>query len=180
MAILWGRNPREAVVRAIKNQKDQNGLTLDLTGTAWTNARKYKCPQDYIDVINSEITSRVKTFEDACRVLNLDPDVELAFVKHLTEPGRKAIEALKKLIIIARALNEGWYPDWSNQLEWKHWPWIKKDPASIDGLMVDFYGDNTNPHSAIDAGSRLCYRTPELAIYAGIQFKEIYQELEIH
>lgn len=53
--------------------------------------------------------NNIKTFDDACHVLNLDPST-LPVVTGLPARHQKAITAHFKLIIIAEALNEGWKP----------------------------------------------------------------------
>ena len=52
------------------------------------------------------ITEKVKTFEDACVILGLDPE-KLPIVEYLPEKDQISIIAYYKLAIITRALNEG-------------------------------------------------------------------------
>ena len=120
--------------------------------------------------------NQIKTFEDACKALNLNPETSLPEVSMVPEKHRKAIIAHCKLFIIAEALNEGWKPDWSND-ERKYYPWFDmeesvKQPAgsglSVGGCVYDF--------SASYVGSRLCFKTSELAKYAGTQFKIEYAD----
>jgi hypothetical protein len=66
-----------------------------------------------------KITDKIKSFEDACKHLRLNPN-DLPVVDMLPEKDRKSIIAFYKLTIIIRALNEGWEPDWSNWDEWKY------------------------------------------------------------
>lgn len=114
------------------------------------------------------ITERVKTFEDACEVLGLD-DVQIG-VKGLDE-DTKSIEAYAKLTIIARALNEGWKPDWSNTNESKYVPWFKhKSGLGLSYFVCVLWSSHTN------VGSRLCFKSRELAEYAGKQFEDIYRD----
>ena len=95
----------------------------------------------------------------------------------LPEKHQKAITAHCKLIIIAEALNEGWTPDWSNDEEWKYYPWfdleesLKKEPGS--GLS---YGGCDIDGSLSTVGSRLAFKTRELAKYAGEQFSVLYED----
>lgn len=119
---------------------------------------------------NVPITERVKTFEDACNVLGMNK-IELG-MSGLNE-DEISIVAYAKLIIIARALNEGWLPDWSNSSQYKYIPWFKHNAASGFGLSVDGYGYWC---AATDVGSRLCFKSSELATYAGKQFEALYNE----
>ena len=82
--------------------------------------------------------------------------------------------AYVKLKLIAEALNEGWTPDWSNG-EWDKWhPWFKMDDSSSAGRF-SFYGAG-NLHSVSIVGSRLCFKSKDLATYAGTQFLDIYKD----
>ncbi len=114
------------------------------------------------------ITDRVKTFEDACKVLNLDK-VKIG-IGGLDEDA-PSIVAYTKLVIIAKALNEGWKPNWSDSNEYKYVPWFKE--KSGFGLSYDVY-DGWVTFTAV--GSRLCYKSRELAEYAGKQFADLYNE----
>jgi len=122
-------------------------------------------------VTPQKITDRVKTFEDACTELGIDADQYLeieAFDGLLNDTA--SIKAHAKLIIIARALNEGWKPDWKNSNEYKYWPWF-----NFSGSALAFFGCGCRC-SASTVGSRLCFKSRELAEYAGRQFLNIYSD----
>lgn len=119
---------------------------------------------------------KIKTFEDACKALKLDPVTVLPSVDNI--PNGKAILAAATLFIIAQALNGDWKPDWNNDDEYKYYPWfdMEKDSNNPSGFRlfgVDYY------YSISDVGSRLCFQTRELAEYAGTQFVEIYRDLMV-
>lgn len=116
----------------------------------------------------------VKTFEDACEVLGIDPCSSLPSVDHLSVDGR-SIMAYAKLTIIARALNDGWKPDWSDYNQYKYVPWFESR-GSASGLASYDFDDWC---SITDVGSRLCYKTADLARYAGKQFEDLYNEFII-
>ena len=78
-----------------------------------------------------------------------------------------------KLCVIAEALNEGWKPDWSNWNQYKYYPWFEMGSPSGVGFSYDGYG---NWASLSIVGSRLCFKSRELATYAGKQFEELYKE----
>lgn len=117
------------------------------------------------------IKDRIKTFEDACAVLELDPDNILPYIKQTKDPEQISINAYRKLITIARALNEGWKPDWKNSKELKYYPWF--DMSSGSGLSCP---GSDHSYSGTTVGSRLCFKTSDLAIYAANQFADIYTE----
>lgn len=116
----------------------------------------------------------IKTFEDACAVLKLDP-AALPDFSMLPEKHRAALLAHSKLVLIAEALNEGWQPDWQNDDEAKYFPWfdMEKTESNPDGFVlydVDYY------YRYSFVSSRLCYKTREIATYAAEQFKDLYKD----
>ena len=115
--------------------------------------------------------SKIKTFEDACKALNLDPEQVLPDVSGMPEKHQKAIVSHAKLVIIAEALNDGWKPDWTDDDQLKYYPWFRMDSGS--GLAYYVYGSF---YSTSCVGSRLCFKSRELAIYAGKQFTDIYAD----
>lgn len=117
------------------------------------------------------ITDKVKTFEDACKTLGLDPK-QLPVVDLLPEKDRKAIIAFYKLTIIVRALNEGWEPNWSDWNEWKYYNWFYLDTAGFGYASSSYAAACT---SAL-IGSRLCFKTSALARYAREEFRDLYFE----
>jgi len=114
----------------------------------------------------------IKTFEDACRALNIQAQPT---VSGMPDKHTKAIEALCKLTIIAEALNGGWVPDWDNEDEKKYYPWFVYNGSGVGfscaGTCCDYAGTCV--------GSRLCFKTRELAEYAGKQFKDLYNDFLI-
>jgi kynurenine formamidase len=123
-----------------------------------------------------EKVSTIKTFEDACEALGLDP-TKLPDVSMLPEKNQKAIVAHYKLIVVTDAVNEGWQPNWDDSNEWKYYPWFdveaSEEKPSGSGLscnVCDSWSTGTS------VGSRLCFKSAELAEYAGKQFKPFYEE----
>lgn len=112
----------------------------------------------------------IKTYEDACAHLQLDP-TSLPDFSSAPENHRKALLAHYKLVIINQALNNGWKPDWSNTDERKWYPWF---------VMKAGFGFSSPAYvtwfSRTGVGSRLCFQTEALAEYAGKTFESLYQE----
>ena len=121
----------------------------------------------------SNITKKVKTFEDACSVLGINSEeFKIQYPEKLSHHAN-ALVAHMKLVIIAEALNEGWTPDWENR-EWdKFFPWFIMGSPSGVGFSYD---DCDHWYSYSLVGSRLCFRSRELAKYAGTQFEDLYKE----
>lgn len=111
------------------------------------------------------IMDRVRSFEDACEVLGISSDYDL----DIPDECGTASVAHYKLMIIAKALNEGWKPNWKNSNEYKYYPWF--DFSSGSGLSFHVY---VLDHSDSLVGSRLCFKSRELAEYAGKQFIDLY------
>lgn len=119
------------------------------------------------------IIEKVKSFEDACKLLDITPSVPV--VTGIPEKYQKPLIANYQLMVIAEALNEGWTPDWSNG-EWDKWyPWFDMDNSSSAGRFS--FHAAAGQRSASSVGSRLCFKSEELADYAGTQFLELYREL---
>lgn len=119
-----------------------------------------------------KITEKVKSFEDACQILGIEPNIPQ--VEVLPENHQKAIIAHYKLVIIAQALNEGWEPNWDDGEEYKYYPWFDMEGSS-SGSGFSYRGyDDWSADS--DVGSRLCFKSRELARYIGETFVDLYRE----
>lgn len=143
-----------------------------------------------------DITERIKTFEDACRELDLDSES----LKQKWEDDNLMPDeiAYQKLRIICAALNEGWEPQFTED-EWRYYPWfwlytqdeidnMDEDEKTNRRLMST--GDyqtgyaglaSANSYSApsntyADFGSRLCLKSDTLAVYCGKQFIDIWAD----
>ena len=122
-------------------------------------------------VFQKDIKERIKTFDDVIRELGDDPEEFKNAISIMEEPDEIAYVKLK---LIAKALNEGWTPDWSNG-EWDKWyPWFKMDDSSSAGRFSFFAAVNLSSASVV--GSRLCFKSKDLATYAGTQFLDIYKD----
>lgn len=126
--------------------------------------------EDQVD-FNLKITDRIKTFEDACHSLGINPESALPDDDFGLREDNNAVIAFAKLSIIRRALNEGWTPNWGNSSEMKYYPWFKFHPGS--GFA---FGGCGCDYATSDVGSRLCFKSRELAEYAGKQFEAIYRD----
>lgn len=113
------------------------------------------------------IKERIKTFEDILSDQGLEAqDFDLGC------RGLSADEiAYRKLKLIAKTLNEGWVPDWNNSSEYKYYPYFNMTKQGENGFACDDY-DDWRADSAV--GGRLCFKTRDLAIYAGNQFSKEY------
>jgi hypothetical protein len=124
------------------------------------------------EVLGDKITDRVKSYEDACLVDNLQP-VTIENFSFLAECDRESALAHHQMTIIARVLNEDWTPDWDNGNEYKYYPYFIWGGS---GLGFSFCAGGCG-RSGTDVGSRLVFKSRELAEYAGKQFITIYNQL---
>lgn len=126
-----------------------------------------------------EITDRVKTYEDACKVLGVEPINE----QNAKAQGFRSDEiARRKLETIAAALNEGWKPDWNNTDQYKYYPYfyIQENAKGKGSAGLSYACTNyAATHAAAYLGSRLCFYASRLARYASNQFTDLYEQILI-
>lgn len=116
----------------------------------------------------SKTKKRIKSFEEACMALGIDP-LHLPIVENLPVKDQDAIIAFYKLTIIIRALNEGWEPNWKDSNEFKYYNYLFVRSGSCFVYSTTYFTS-----TSADVGSRLCFKSSELAKYALSQFKELY------
>ena len=161
----------------------------------WINGVLTLVDEQKVD--NRPVTERIKTFEDACNALGDKHPFVMQF--NYIKGNRKTVNTFEdvvaylKLRIIVAALNEGWEPKFTED-EYRYFPWFyfytKEEYDKLDdeekGRCVLRSGSSTNSaygfvfcgasydasHSYTSSGSRLAFRTRELAAYAGRQFTE--------
>lgn len=141
----------------------------------------------------SKKMKEIKTFEDACKATGINHEEWCKSHEGL----EKDVLAYLKLRIIAQALNEGWHPQFTeNEIRWWSWFYViskeeyeamseelksrcvgrGSNSAGASGGLVYAHAYNASAHSYANDGSRLAFRTRELAIYAGKQFIDIYAD----
>lgn len=117
----------------------------------------------------------IKSFEDACKALGIDPVTSIPDVSNTPEHLREAVTGHYKMMIVAEAINGTWKPNW-NDGSWKYWPWFEvvADETRPSGsrLSYDVYDGG---YSDTTVGSRLCFKDSETAEYVGRQFAGLYE-----
>lgn len=108
----------------------------------------------------------IKTTDDLLRYHKIEKDDFDADYKGLPDD----VKNYRLIVLLAEALNEGWTPDWSNSSEYKYYPWFEMGSS---GFRCNAF-DDWNTTSIV--GSRLCFKTAELAKYAGTQFTSLYNQ----
>lgn len=121
-----------------------------------------------------DTSKKITSYEDACKVLNIQPINEEVFNAFPKEDQRSML-AYHKLTVITRALNNGWKPNWDDQNEWKYYPLFRYVNAGLSCA----YANYTASDASADVGSRLCFYASRLARYAGNQFTDLYEQILI-
>ena len=131
-----------------------------------------------------DITNRVKSYADACKVLGIEPMDEDSMKAQGFRPDEIA---RRQLETITEALNEGWKPNWADTDEYKFYPWfyIEVSEVQTEGTTgaaagLSFAATNyaaTMTHAYV--GSRLCFHDRETARYAGRTFTDLYAQILI-
>lgn len=148
------------------------------------------------------IMDRIKTFEDACDELGSEHPMVLAYRntnlrdEEVADENKDVIAYLKLRIIVA-ALNEGWEPQFMpGEYRWSPYYvlYTKDEIEEMDettkarvvyrssgsayasgGVSFAYSGDDAADVYA-SIGSRLAFKSEELAEYAGKQFIEIFSD----
>ena len=144
-----------------------------------------------------DIRERIKTFDDAIQELGEEHPYVKAYREWMRVrlANQKDIEAYLKLRIIAAALNEGWEPKFTKD-EWRYFPWFyiysKEELEEMDeeersrvagranyyaiayGGLAYAYAFHASSNSNTVCGSRLAFKSEELAVYCGQQFIDIW------
>lgn len=150
---------------------------------------------------SQDIKERIKTFEDAVNAIGEDHPL-VAQYKTINSAFKEAdnnlhLFAYTRLAIIAEALNEGWRPEYTED-EYRYYPWFglytqeeyddmddedkeccrfvgrSNNSANAYGGLVCAYASGGSAYSNASIGSRLAFKSRELAIYCGKQFIEIW------
>lgn len=150
---------------------------------------------------SQDIKERIKTFEDAVNAIGEDHPI-VAQYKTINSAFKEAdnnlhLFAYTRLAIIAEALNEGWRPEYTED-EYRYYPWFclytqeeyddmddedkercrfvgrSSSNANANGGLVYAYASSGSASSGTSIGSRLAFKSRELAIYCGKQFIEIW------
>lgn len=150
---------------------------------------------------SQDIKERIKTFEDAVNAIGEDHPL-VAQYKTINSAFKEAdnnlhLFAYTRLAIIAEALNEGWRPEHTED-EYRYYPWFglytqeeyddmddedkeccrfvgrSSHSAGAGGGLVCAYAYLGSAYSNTHFGSRLAFKSRELAIYCGKQFIEIW------
>ncbi len=118
------------------------------------------------EFFSQKITDRVESFDDILAISGIT-------IESLVHPNDTPDEiAYKKVKLICEVYNEGWSADWANVNQYKYIPYFtyKSGFGLSCDVCVRWFSDAL-------VGSRLCFKSAELAEDAGKKFREIYHDL---
>lgn len=116
----------------------------------------------------------INTYEDICVIDNVDPITSLPF-QDPQSPEEIAVNNFAKAIRINRVLNDGWKPDWNNWDENKYYPWFDMQSEEAGSGSGFSFFDYCYVYVRSTVGSRLVYKSRELAEFVGKTFLDIYR-----
>ena len=120
------------------------------------------------EFFSQKITARIKTYEDACHEIGEQP-IDAAQLK---SQGFTDDEVYyRKLKTITKALNEGWKADYNDGDQKKWFPWFYASSSGFAFYATAYHYSNPDAGNAV----RICFKSDELATYAGQQFTELYK-----
>jgi hypothetical protein len=140
------------------------------------NQRKPKDNKNDFNPQNQTIMDykKITSFEAACSHLGISE--ELPDVSNAPEDIQKCTTAYYKLVLICRAINNGWKPDFTNWNQKKWFPWFRiNDDGASSGFGYSISACSP-AYAASNLGSRLCFESEEKAEYVGKTFIDLYND----
>lgn len=113
----------------------------------------------------------IKTIEDALKVTGRP---ETPSFDNVPEDMREYFRKQYEVVVITEAINGEWKADWGGRYQAKWIPWFNFTGSS-DFTLRDGLRAYSLAHSGF--ASRLCFKSEELAHYAGMTFTKIYSGL---
>lgn len=120
-----------------------------------------------------DIWEDVKTIDDAINKLGEKDEEVIQLGKLQSLSGlSEAILNNQIAVVITKALNDGWVSNWNDSSEYKYFPWFYLGDNFRYFRYDGYYGWDSGSLTS----ARLCFKSSELAIYAGRQFTEVYKK----
>lgn len=182
----------KGIISDTTDAPEQYGVTFDATGKTYAVTACHIEPCSITDTIKTLDDAIAKLGEDNALVKQYRAAMNKAEVDEYDDA--QDIVAFLQLRIIAAALNDGWQPTFAD-VEYRYYPWFclytedeynrldedekeqccrvvgrSSGSASAYGGLVYASADSASSCSDAGNGSRLVFKTRELALYAGKQF----------
>lgn len=140
----------------------------------------------------------IKTFEDACRHLGISENTELLVTYSYDTEAFLQANALYKLLIIQKAMNND---KWCDENGWSYYPyWVfyskekmermNEEEKNRNGIkqLLSYAGTYSMEYAGVrcaivytrgaytttNCGFPLCFNSKEVALYAGNQFEDLF------
>ena len=125
-------------------------------------------------LIISENESKLIKEVDYQEIKTMSDVYKVNGITKLTTPPETKERYYEDLILVAKALNGNWKPDWNSMSEYKWYPYFQFSSV--------FRFSNANANCAYQGtivlfGSRLCFKNKQIAEYIGKTFIEQYEKL---
>lgn len=123
--------------------------------------------KEIFNVVNS--WENIKSVEDAIKILG-EKDEEVSLLRNIQHASLpRHILAEQELVVIIKAINEGWEADFDNHSQPKYFPWWCLDKNFSLDIMLCCISEFCIPR-------RLCLETREKVEYVSSEFKNLYKE----
>ena len=120
---------------------------------------------------DGNIKDRIKNFDDVLEELGSSDEDVIDYKVLSSNNVSKFILASLQIKMIVRVLNEGWIPDWTNNSEYKWYPWayLYKNGELPLGNCVYYY-------SNAGCSAHFCFKSEDICKYAFKTFNKEYFE----
>lgn len=181
----------KGIISDTTDAPEEYGVTFDATGKTYAVTACHIEPCD--------ITDEIKTLEDAIAKLGENNTLVKQYRASMTcarideYDDAQDLVAFLKLRIITAALNDGWHPTFEDEVRYYPWFYLYTEEeykrfdddekerccrvvgrsgnnAGASGGLVYAVAGSASSSSGSGYGSRLAFKTRELALYAGKQF----------
>lgn len=120
--------------------------------------------------IKKDVLERIKTFKDVLSDLGENDEEVKTYQKLISANVTGKTLAFQQCVLISKCLNEGWISNWDNSNEDKYFVYFDmRNKGSFGGGCGLWRGAYAGSLAA------LCFKTSELAKYAGKKFEDIYR-----
>lgn len=119
-----------------------------------------------------DIMERIHSVEDAIKCLG-STDEQVIILLKLQQVFSDDSHPVnhQKAIVLTKAFNEGWVPDWNDDNQYKYFPWFYMGGSSgFRYSGCDAWISDSN------VGSRLCFKSGKLAEHVGKKFTDVYKQ----
>ena len=95
---------------------------------------------------------------------------------HRLQQLLKPLLAAYKLMVVFKAINNGWIPDWANtdQTKWFPWFWVHSSGADFSR------SDSHDGYQCTIVGSRLCCDSSDKCQYIADTFEDLYKDFFLY